>query len=363
MKTRLDAAIGKILNAGFMRTTGAGAMLAAATFLTAVPAFAQQASDFYRGRNLTIIVGSDAGSGYDAYARLVGRHIAKHIPGNPVVIVQNQPGAGSITMANALSNSGAKDGATIGAPQSSVAFERLLHLLSPGGKTANFDATKLNWLGTVAQDTFVVLGWHQSKVRSTEDMLTKEFVIGTSGPNTDGSLIVAIMNRLLDTKIKLITGYKGTAAQLLALERGEIDGSAMAYATVSTLRPNLHEAKEIPVILQIGRARHAELANVPLLAELIKDEGDRKALELIFDKYQMGRPFFAPTGVPADRVALLRAAFDASMKDSDLIAEASKLQLEMNPLTGAQVQALVDAQYAAPEAVVQRARVLLGTQK
>ena len=364
MKTSRKAGPGGTLRATLMNAARARAMtLAAAAFLIAPPASAQQVSDFYRGRNLTIVVGSDAGSGYDAYARLVGRHIAKHIPGNPVVIVQNQPGAGSITMANALSNSAAKDGATIGAPQSSVAFERLLHLLSPGGKTANFDATKLNWLGTVAQDTFVVLGWHKSKVSTTDEMLTKEFVIGTSGPNTDGSLIVAIMNRLLGTSIKLITGYKGTAAQLLALERGEIDGSSMAYATVSTLRPNLHEAKEISVILQIGRARHADLKSVPLLAELIKDAGDRKAVELIFDKYQMGRPFFAPTGVPADRVALLRAAFDASMKDPELIAEAAKLKLEMDPLTGAQVQALVDAQYAAPEATVRRARVLLGTEK
>ena len=264
MKTSLKAGPGGTLRATLMNAARARAMtLAAAAFLIAPPASAQQVSDFYRGRNLTIVVGSDAGSGYDAYARLVGRHIAKHIPGNPVVIVQNQPGAGSITMANALSNSAAKDGATIGAPQSSVAFERLLHLLSPGGKTANFDATKLNWLGTVAQDTFVVLGWHKSKVSTTDEMLTKEFVIGTSGPNTDGSLIVAIMNRLLGTSIKLITGYKGTAAQLLALERGEIDGSSMAYATVSTLRPNLHEAKEISVILQIGRARHADLKSVP----------------------------------------------------------------------------------------------------
>lgn len=363
MMLRLDAGSGQPRRAPTGRAVGALAMTLGAALLTAAPAQAQPAGDFYRGRNLTIVVGSDAGSGFDAYARLVGRHISKHIAGNPVVIVQNQPGAGSVTMANALNQSSVKDGSVIGAPQSSVAFERLLHLLSPGGKTATFDATKLNWLGTVAQDTFVVLGWHKSKVRTTQDMLTQEFVIGTSGPNTDGSLIVAIMNRLLDTRIKLITGYKGTAPQLLALERGEIDGSAMAYATVSTLRPNLHEAKEISVILQVGRERHPNLRDVPLLSELIKDENDRNAVQVIFDKYQMGRPFFAPTGVPADRVELLRAAFDASMKDPELIAEAQKLKLEMNPLNGAQVQALVERLYATPEAIVRRARVLLGTEK
>ena len=175
-----------------------------------LPALAQSPADFYRGKTINMVVGSDAGSGYDSYARLLARHIGRHIPGNPNIVVQNQIGAGSITMTNAVANVGARDGTVIGAPQSSVGVERLLHLLSPGGRTANFDATKLNWLGTIAQDTFVVLGWHKSKVRTAEDMLTKEFVIGTSGPNTDGSLIVAIINKLLGTKIRLITGYSGT---------------------------------------------------------------------------------------------------------------------------------------------------------
>jgi tripartite-type tricarboxylate transporter receptor subunit TctC len=331
--------------------------------LTAAPGAGAQEPDFYRGKTLTIFVGSDAGSGYDAYARLVGRHIGRHLPGNPTVVVQNQPGAGSITMANALSLSGQQDGTAIGAPQSSVAFEKLLHLLSPQGKAATFDPTKLNWLGTVAQDTFVVLGWHKSNIRGTNDILTKEFVVGTSGPNTDGSLIVAIMNKLMGTKIKLITGYKGTAAQLLALEAGEIDASSMAYATVATLRPNALRAQEITVLLQIGREKHADLLDAPLLSELIKDPDDRAAVSIIFDKYQMGRPFFAPLGVPATRVAMLRTAFDATMKDPALIAEADKQKLEMSPLSGAQVQSLVDRLYASPEPLVRRARLLLGTEK
>jgi len=337
-------------------------MFAGAMVICAPEARAQD-GDFYRGKTLNIYVGSDAGSGYDAYARLVGRHIGRHLPGNPSVVVQNQPGAGSITMANALSLSGQQDGTAIGAPQSSVAFEKLLHLLSPQGKAATFDPTKLNWLGTVAQDTFVVLGWHQSNIRTTNDILTKEFVVGTSGPNTDGSLIVAIMNKLMGTKIKLITGYKGTAAQLLALEAGEIDASSMAYATVATLRPKELQAREITVLLQIGREKHADLQHAPLLSELIRDPDDRAAVSIIFDKYQMGRPFFAPIGVPAERVAMLRAAFDASMKDPALIAEADKQKLEMSPLTGAQVQTLVDRLYASPEPLVRRARLLLGTEK
>ncbi len=331
--------------------------------LFATLAYAQTGDDFYRGKTISITVGSDAGSGYDAYARLLGRHIGKHIPGNPNVIVQNQPGAGSVTMANAVSNIGAKDGTAIGAPQSSVAFERLLHLLSPGGRTANFDAAKLNWLGTATQDTFVVLGWHKSQVKTSEDMLTKEFVIGTSGPNTDGSLIVAVMNKLLGTKIKLITGYNGTSAQLLALERTEIDGAAMAYGTVLTLRPNLHRDKEIPVLLQVGRQKHADLPNVAFLMDLMKNPEDRAVLSVIFDKYQMGRPYFLPPGVPAERVALLRKAFDAVMKDPALIAEAAQQKLELDPLSGTDVQALIERLYATPEPLVKQARILLGTEK
>jgi tripartite-type tricarboxylate transporter receptor subunit TctC len=331
--------------------------------LACAPAMAQPAEEFYRGKTITITVGSDAGAGYDAYARLLGRHIGKHIPGNPNVVVQNQPGAGSLTMTNAVSNVGAKDGTAIGAPQSSVAFERLLHLASPGGRTANFDATKLNWLGTASQDTFVVLGWHKSKVNSTKDMLTKDFVIGTSGPNTDGSLIVAVMNKLLGTRIKLITGYAGTAPQLLALERGEIDGSAMAYGTVLTLRPNLHRDKEISVLLQIGREKHRDLQDVAFLMDLMQNPEDKAVLSVIFDKYQMGRPYFMPPGVPADRVALVRKAFDAAMKDPDLIAEAQKQKLELDPLPGTEVQKLIERLYATPEPLVRQARFLLGTEK
>jgi tripartite-type tricarboxylate transporter receptor subunit TctC len=338
--------------------------LAAALLVAlALPAVAQTPADFYKGKTINLVVGSDPGSGYDAYARLLSRHLGKHIPGNPAFVVQNQLGAGSITMVNSVANTGARDGTVIGAPQSSVVVERLLHLLSPGGRTANFDATKLQWLGTMAQDTFVVLGWHKSKVQTAEDMLTKEFVIGTSGPNTDGSLIVAIINKLLGTKIKLITGYSGTAPQLLALERGEIDGSSMAYSTVLTLRPNLHRDKEISVLLQIGRQKHPDLADVALLDDLLKDPQDKAAVAIIFDKYAMGRPFFTPSGVPPERVALLRQAFDAALRDPALLAEADQQKLELSPLPGSEVQALVERLYASPEDLVKRARLLLGTEK
>jgi tripartite-type tricarboxylate transporter receptor subunit TctC len=323
---------------------------------------AQTPAEFYKGRQIIMYVGSDAGSGYDLYARLLARHIVKYIPGNPGLVVQNMPNAGSISMSNLLANTAPKDGTAIGAPQSSVAVERLLWLLGPGGKTANFDAAKLGWLGTMAQDVFVLLGWHGAKARTIADLKAAEFVAGVAGPNTDGSLVAAAMNKLLGTKIKLVLGYAGTTAELLAMERGEIEGAPMAYSTALTLRPNLLTDGKIDVLLQMGAKPHKDLGAVPFFADLVASPDDRAMLDLIFSKYQMGRPFFAPPGVPPDRLAALRSAFDQAMRDPDLIAEAATQKLELSPLPGADVQALVERLYASPDALVHRARQLLGTE-
>ncbi len=347
-----------IMRVGFL-----GAPLFAALFCLGAPAGAQAPADFYRGRQITLMVGSDAGSGYDLYARLLARFMPRHIPGDPNFIIQNLPNAGSVTMANSVANTAPKDGTVIGAPQSGAAVERLMWLLSPGGKTAAFDADKLQWLGTMAQDVFVVLGSTNAKAKNVEDLKTMDFVAGVAGPNTDGSLVVAAMNKLLGDKIKLVLGYAGTTAELLAMERGEIDGAPMAYSTVTTLRPNWRAEGKIRVLLQMGARAHPELPDTPFFADLVATQGDRDMLSLIFAKYQMGRPFFAPPGTPPDRVAALREAFDATLKDPELIAEAAVENLELSPLGGKEVQDLVARLYAAPPDLAKRARQLLGTEK
>jgi len=359
MITRIRAALSSRVAVSSMLLSALRRLPVCALVCAATLARAQEAPDFLRGRTITIVVGSDAGAGHDAYGRLVGRHFGKHAPGGPNVIVQNQPGAGSLTMVNALAVSGAKDGSVIGAPQSSVAFERLLHILSPGGGAAQFDAMQINWLGVAAQDTFVALGWSKGRIRTTADFLTQDFVVSASGPNTDGYLVVTMLNKLLGARIRPITGYKGTGPQLLALERGEVDGAAMSFSTVAVQRPNLLRDKEIVILLQVGRERHGDLPDVPLLSDFMKTEEDRLVLSLIFDKYQMGRSFFLPPGVPQDRVEALRRAFDATMKDPALLAEAAAQKLEINPLSGAQAQALVARLYAAPDHLVRKARNLL----
>ena len=338
--------------------SAAAAVIAAA--LSAPGAAAQSAAEFYRNRQINMVVGSDAGGGFDLYARLLSRHMGRHLPEGARFVVQNMPGAGSVTMSNALTNNMPKDGAFIGAPQSSMIVERLLHLVSPGGKAANFDVARLNWLGTMTQDVFAVFGWHGKPIQGVDGLRKATYSMGVSGPNTDGYLIGSIMNTLLGTKIKIITGYKGPAEELIAMERGEIDVAPMAFSAAITLRPTLLEDKKFPIMLQMGARLHPELPDVPSLYSLVSSADDRAALALIFDKYQLGRPYFVAADVPAERVAMLRKAFDAALADKELRAEAAKLKAEIDPLDGASVQGLIEKMYAQPEALVKRARMFLG---
>lgn len=325
--------------------------------------FAQAPDDFYQGRTVSFYVGSSAGGGYDAYARLLARHIGGYIPGQPTVIVQNMPGAGSLTMSNFVVASAPKDGTAIAAPQSSAAVETLLHLLSKDGKAAKFDAAKLNWLGSATQDIFVMLGSPSAKARSVSDMKATQFVIGASGPNTDGSIIVATLNELLGTKIKLVTGYSGTGAQLLAVERGEIDGAIMAYSSASTLRPDLATSGKFAVLLQVGDRPSPKLKDVPFLANLLANPADKTLTSLMFDKYQMGRPYFVAQEVPKGRVVTLRKAFEAALRDPKLLAEADKQHLDINPVSGDDVQSLVERLHGAAPELATRARNLVSVNR
>ena len=322
---------------------------------------AQSPQDFYRDRQLTMIVGSDAGAGFDIYARLLTRHMARHLGPNARFIVQNQPGAGSLTAINTLANTAAKDGTLIGAPQSGAAMERLFHLLSPEGKAAQFDSVTLNWLGTMSQDVFTMFGWHSNPAKGIPELKAAKYSMGVAGPNTDGFLIGKLMNRLLGTQINIVTGYPGAAAELLALERGEIDVAPMSYASALTIRPTLLKDKLFTVILQMGAKKHADLPDVPRFEELVQSDEDRAILDLIFAKYQIGRPFFVAPGTPQDRVDYLRKAFDETMKDPALLEEAQKMSVEINPLNGTTVQSIFRDLFSRPEPMLQKARDYLGT--
>jgi tripartite-type tricarboxylate transporter receptor subunit TctC len=340
---------------------GAMALLGVYSMATVGRAAADSVADFYRGRQVTMLIGSGPGGGFDAYARLVARHLGDHIPGHPSVVPSNAPGAGSLTMTNQLVRSGPFDGTVIGAPQSSAAIEKLLHIGSPGGKAAHFDATKLNWLGSATQDVFVLFDWHTSKVKNFADLEQEQLLLGSANPNTDGSLIAKALNKLLGTKIKLITGYQSSAGELLGMEQGETDADAMAFASLQAMHPDWIKSEKVRLLIQMANEPQPGLEHVPFVLDLVKNDQDRAILQLIFAKYQMGRPFFVPPGTPRDRVAALRTAFDATMKDPALLADAKKARLEIRPVSGRDVQAMVDKLYATPEPLVKKAREALGT--
>jgi tripartite-type tricarboxylate transporter receptor subunit TctC len=321
-----------------------------------------QVADFYKGKQVSLYIGTEVGGGYDVYGRILARHLGRHIPGNPAVVVRNMPGAGSLTMGNYIVNGGPSDGTAIAAPQSSLPFEALLHLASPGGKAANFDPTKLSWIGNAAQDVFVLFAWHAAKAKSMSDLTTTELTLGAAGPNTDGALLATALNKVLGTRIKLVVGYQSSGAHMLAMERGELDAAALAYTSLSTMRPDWVRNGLVRILVQCGVRPHPDLGQVPFVLDLVKSASDREVLELIFSKYQLGRPYFVAPGVPADRVEALRKAFDDTMKDPQLLADSQQSRVEISPMSGAEVQARVEALYRSPQALVLRAREVLGTQ-
>jgi len=316
------------------------ALLALAISLaTGASALAQQdVANFYRGKTVRFVVGVGVGSGYDVNARAVARHIAAHIPGNPTVIVQNQPGAGSVTMANALFNNGPFDGTIIGVPFNGLPT---LPLLQPGG--VRFDPVKLLWLGSSNRETQITYLWHTAPVEKFEDIRNTQIVVGAQAPGTTQYDYPMLVNALFGFKFKVITGYESTPKIHLAMESGEVQGNAASnWTTLRALSPQWITEKKVKVLAQWALRKHPDLQQVPMALDLAKADVERQAMLLMLARLEYGRPFFLPPGVPAERVEALRRAFDATMKDKHFLAEAAKLNLDVDPLTGEQVAALVE---------------------
>jgi tripartite-type tricarboxylate transporter receptor subunit TctC len=321
------------------------------------PARAQDdVAAFYRGRLLRMIVGSAAGGGYDLFARIVARHIVHHIPGNPNVIVQNQPTAGGVVMTNQLYNQGPKDGTVIGVPINGLPTAPLLQA------GTQFDPTRLIWLGSTNREAYVAFVWHTAPVSRIEELRTQEVVVGATTPGTTMVDFPLLVNAVLGFKFKVVRGYAGTPQINLAIERGEVQGmGGLGWASVKAQTPHWIAEKKIRVLAQYGLARTPELADVPTMLELATSDADRQAMTMLFARTEYGRPYFLPPDVPAERVTALRRAFDATMRDAAFIAEAAKLQFDVDPLTGEEVQALVGQLAATPRDVVARVRAALET--
>ena len=331
-------------------------LLISALVLPAVaPASAQDSvAAFYKGKQLRLLVGSAVGGGYDLYSRALARHIVHHIPGNPTVIVQNQPAAGGMVMTNQLANQGPKDGTVFAAPLNGIPTAPMLMT------GTQFDSSRLNWLGSLQSEAYVAFLWHTAPVSHITEMATKEVLVGSTTVGTTMNDFPLLLNDLLGYKFKIVRGYKGTPAINIATERGEIQGNGgVGLASVKTLSQAWIDEKKIRFILQYNMRPSRELPGVPMVMDLAKTEVQRTAMRLLFARTEYARPYFLPPDVPAERVQALRRAFDATMKDPAFIAEAEKLQLELSPMTGEAMQALVADLAATPPAIVARVKAAL----
>jgi tripartite-type tricarboxylate transporter receptor subunit TctC len=337
------------LKKAFLAVVGAGLLAAVA------PAVGQEdVAAFYRGKTLRIVVGVAVGSGYDINARLLARHLGTHIPGTPAVIVQNQPGAGSLTMTNALFHTGPFDGTAIGASFNGMPTTPLLQ---PTG--ARFDPVKLNWIGSTNRETQVSYVWHTAPVQSWDGALTRELVMGAQAPGSTQYDYPVLANHLFGTKFKVITGYDGTPKIHLAMERGEVHGTLANWSTLKAINFNWVTEKKVKLLAQWALRKHPEVADVPLVLDFAGSDADRDALRLALARLEYGRPFFMPPNVPPERVAAVRRAFDAAMKDLGLLAEADKLKIDIEPLTGEEVASLVEQVSRTPAETVARVRTAL----
>ena len=331
-------------------------LLCAAGLAIAMPAAAQEdVAAFYRGKQLRLIVGTGAGGGYDLFARAVARHIGNHIPGNPAVIVQNQGAAGGLLMANQLFSLGPKDGTVIAAPVNGLPTAPLLE---PAG--AHFDAARLNWIGSTNRETYVAFAWRAAPVQSLADLLQKQLIVGATAAGTTLVDFPLVTNRVLGTRFKVVRGYDSTPQINVAMERGEVEGiGGIGWQSVKTQVPQWIADKKIAVIAQYGLQHDPELANAPTMLELAKTDADRAALTMMFARTEYGRPYFAPPDVPPARIEALRRAFEATMHDPDFVADAAQLQLELSPMRGEEVQALVAKLARTPPEIVARVRAAL----
>jgi tripartite-type tricarboxylate transporter receptor subunit TctC len=322
----------------------------------AYPAQAQGAADFYRGKTVTLIVGYSSGGGYDTYTRILARHLGKHIPGNPAIVVQNMPGAGSLKMANHLYNVAPKDGTVLGTFSRGMAMEPLI-----GGQNVQFDATKFTWLGSGTNETSVFVVWHAASVKTWDDLLGKEFTVGGEGSGSDPDIYALLLKNAFGAKFKLISGYPGTTELALAIERGEIDSRASwSWSSLKALKPHWIAEKKVNFPVQLNLTRGAELQQVPLVTEYARSDAQRQMLRLILSRQEMARPYAAPPGIPEDRKAALRKAFDDAWADPELLAEMKSRGQEVNPVSGPALDKLIAELYATPKNVVAETRKAIG---
>jgi hypothetical protein len=316
-----------------------------AAFCGNAPASGQTVGEFYSGRQISLIVGATPGGGYDTQARLVARHLGKHLPGNPVVVVQNMPAAGSLAATNHIANVAARDGTVL-----ALVMRGMLLIKHWNPTSVRFDLGTLNWIGSINSEVAVTAAWHSAPHKTAADLFNQELIIGgTAG--VDPETTPRLFNALLGTKIKIINGYPGTTEIILAMERGEVQGIGdWSWSSMKAARPEWIRDRKITLLMQASLQGEPELSGVPSAFDFIKSEADRKVLELYLTQKTVARPVIAPPGIPADRLSALRGAFVALSHDQDFLLDAQKAKLEVAPVSGEAVDRVISLiTSAAPE--------------
>jgi tripartite-type tricarboxylate transporter receptor subunit TctC len=336
-----------------MRTSGVSAALLA---LVGAAAFATDAdaqdsvANFYRGKTITIGVGFTAGGGYDLHARTLARHMGKHIPGNPNIVVKNVPGAAGLVLANQMYNTAPKDGTELATFDRAIPLEPLV-----APDRARFDTLKFNWIGSTDNDVSTCFSWHTSSVKTMDDLYKRELIVGGTGTGGNAHFYPKVLNEVLKTKFKIVPGYPGSAQVLLAMERGEVEGfCSMGFVTLEFTRPDWVRDKKVNQLVQLGITKNKNHLDVPLALDLAKAEADKQAIEFVVSPNLFARPFMAPPGVSAERVQALRSAFNATFDDPEYLAEAEKRKMQVLLVKGEEIDAVLKRIYSMPQSVMDR---------
>jgi tripartite-type tricarboxylate transporter receptor subunit TctC len=304
---------------------------------------------------ITMTVAGTAGGGIDLYARMLGRHMGRHIPGNPSIVVQDMPGAGGIRAAHFMAQRAPRDGSMLGMFPGGPLLEPLIGARNPG-----YDMSQFRWIGAISRDVSVCVAWAATPFKTIDDVKTTEMIVAGTGAASETDFFPIILNKVMGTRFKVVTGYLGSRETFLAIESGEAHGRCgLTYPSLKAARPDWLRDRKLNILLQLGLERSAELPDAPLASELISDPEDKQLVDMLVTSTAIGRPLAAPPETPADRIDVLRRAFDATMRDPAFLEEGRRIQAEISPTAGEEVQGIIARLYATPEAVVRRAKSLL----
>jgi len=336
-----------------MKTIWILAAITAVAQLAAGSAAGQSSvADFYRGKTVSIVVGSDVGGGYDLNARVLAHHLGRHIPGNPGVIIQNKPGASSLAATNYVYELAPKDGTVIAEPQRPIPFPTLFV-----DGAVRYDVRKIQWLGSTMHELGLVVAWHTAPQQTIADVFKTPMLIGGNGPVTDTEIFPRALNRILGAQFKIVSGYPGQAQIVLAMERGEVQGTAnWSWSDIQKGHPDWVRDKKIRLLLQLDLKKSPDLPDVPFIMDLARTDDELQVFQILMGMKALGRPYFVAPGVSEDRTAALRTALMQTMTDPEFLAEAKQSLGTIDPVSGADMQTIVTRVYSLPSNVVDKAR-------